>query len=69
MLSVSDAQVVAAMRRVFEALRVVVEPAAATGLAALLDGQLPARPDGAPRNVGVVLCGGNVDLDAPMPWT
>ena len=67
-LTANDAQVVGAMRVLFEGLRVVVEPAAATGLAALLDGQLPARADGAPRNVGIVLCGGNIDLDAPMPW-
>lgn len=62
--SVSDAQVVDAMRFVFEALKLVIEPAAATGIAALLSGQVP----GQGRRVGVVLCGGNVDVRGPLPW-
>jgi len=62
--SVSDEQVIEAMRFAFETLKLVIEPAAATGLAALLNGQVPGRD----RRIGVVLCGGNVDVCGPLPW-
>lgn len=62
-LRVSDAEVVSAMRLLWTELRVVVEPSSATTLAALL--RYPERFAG--RNVGVVITGGNVDLDA-LPW-
>ncbi|HEX2102973.1 MAG TPA: pyridoxal-phosphate dependent enzyme [Solirubrobacteraceae bacterium] len=54
---VSDAEIVEAMRFVFERMKVVVEPSGASALAALLAGHLAA--DGG--RVGVVLSGGNVD--------
>ncbi|QDE41242.1 pyridoxal-phosphate dependent enzyme [Luteibacter pinisoli] len=62
-LRVSDAEVVSAMRLLWSELRVVVEPSSATTLAALL--RYPERFAG--RSVGVVITGGNVDLDA-LPW-
>lgn len=62
--TVSDKQVKHAMKYVFEMLKLVVEPAAATGVAALLSGQVP----GIGRRIGVVLCGGNVDMSRPLPW-
>jgi threonine dehydratase len=62
-LRVSDAEVVSAMRLMWTELRVVVEPSSATTLAALL--RYPERFAG--RRVGVVITGGNVDLDA-LPW-
>lgn len=62
--TVRDEQVIGAMRYVFETLKLVVEPAAATGIAALLAGQV--QPKG--QRVGVVLCGGNVDVRQPLPW-
>ncbi len=60
---VSDAETIAAMRLLWSELRLVVEPSSATVLAALL--RYPDRFAG--RRVGVVLTGGNVDLDA-LPW-
>ncbi|CAM02679.1 threo-3-hydroxy-L-aspartate ammonia-lyase [Saccharopolyspora erythraea] len=54
---VSDDEIRAAMRLLFERLKIVVEPSGATALAALLAGRAPAR-----GRVGVVLSGGNVDL-------
>jgi threonine dehydratase len=63
---VEDAQIVRAMRLVFERMKLVIEPSAAVGVAALLDESVVRRP-GLPR-VGVILCGGNVDLDA-LPWS
>ncbi len=57
---VSDDEVRAAMRFAFKELKLVVEPGGATGLAALLSGRWQPPGHGA---VGVVLSGGNVDLE------
>lgn len=62
-LPVSDAETVAAMRLVFERMKIVIEPSSATALAALL--RYPEYFRG--RRVGVILSGGNVDLDH-LPW-
>jgi threonine dehydratase len=59
-VTVPDEQIVAAMRLLFERLKLVVEPSGATGLAALLGGRVPC----AERRVGVVLSGGNVGASA-----
>ncbi|RSD25055.1 threonine ammonia-lyase [Amycolatopsis eburnea] len=52
---VSDDAVREAMRFAFERLKLVLEPSGATGLAAVLSGQVAAR-----GRVGVILSGGNV---------
>jgi threonine dehydratase len=44
-------------------MKIVVEPSAAVPLAALIEGSLAVRG----LRVGIVLSGGNVDLDA-LPW-
>ncbi|XQA69890.1 pyridoxal-phosphate dependent enzyme [Xanthomonas sacchari] len=62
-LVVEDAATVAAMRLLWQVLKQVVEPSSAIALAAVL--AQPARFAG--RRVGVILSGGNVDLDA-LPW-
>ena len=46
------------MRRVFERMKLVIEPSAAVPLAAVLSGQLPVVG----RRVGIILTGGNIDL-------
>jgi threonine dehydratase len=58
MLTVSDAQLVEAMRFVWERMKLVVEPTGVLGLAAALCGRTPVVG----RRVGVILSGGNVDL-------
>jgi threonine dehydratase len=59
-----DEQILAGMRFVMERMKVVVEPAGAAGVAALLAGKV----DGvAGRRVGTILSGGNVDLRAVVP--
>lgn len=55
-LSVSEAEVQAAMRFAFRALRIVAEPGGAVALAALISGKA-----GAPEGAVVVVSGGNVD--------
>lgn len=63
-LTVSDAQIVDAMRRTLDDAKLVVEPSGAMALAAAL---AHAKREGWTR-VGLILCGGNVDLDQPLPW-
>jgi threonine dehydratase len=55
---VSDLQIREAMRLLFRAAKLVVEPAGAAAMAALMF-PLQARLRG--RQVGIVVCGGNID--------
>ena len=64
-LTVSEEQIVAAMRLVWERMKLVIEPSAAVAVAAVLGDEFRAL-DGLGR-VGVILSGGNVDLDR-LPW-
>jgi threonine dehydratase len=56
-VTVSDDQIVDAMRFAFERLKLVVEPSGAVGIAALLGGLVDAE------RVGVIISGGNVGAD------
>jgi threonine dehydratase len=56
-VTVSDAEIVAAMRFLFERVKAVVEPSGASALAALLAGRVALRGG----RIAVVLSGGNVD--------
>jgi threonine dehydratase len=56
-VTVTDAQLVDAMRFAFDRLKLVIEPSGAAGLAALLH---EAIPEAKGRRVGVVISGGNV---------
>lgn len=58
-VTVSDDELVEAMRFSFERLKLVLEPGGAAGLAALLANKVELAEA---RRVGVVLSGGNVDL-------
>ncbi|MBZ0135117.1 MAG: threo-3-hydroxy-L-aspartate ammonia-lyase [Planctomycetes bacterium] len=62
MITVSDDAIVTAMRFIWERMKLVVEPTGAMAYAALHSGAL----DVTGKRVGVVISGGNVDLDA-MP--
>jgi threonine dehydratase len=62
--TVREDSIVAAMRLVWETLKVVIEPSSAVPVAALLEEGLEASG----RRVGVILTGGNVDLDHHLPW-
>ncbi len=57
-VTVSDAEIVRAMRFAFERLKLVLEPSGASALAALLHGKVEAEG----RRTGVILSGGNVDV-------
>lgn len=62
-LRVSEAGIVTAMRLLFERMKLVVEPSGAVPLGALLEAGETLRG----LRVGIILSGGNVDLDA-LPW-
>ena len=51
------------MRMTWERMKIVIEPSSAVPLACLLEGAL----DVAGARVGIILTGGNVDLDR-LPW-
>lgn len=63
MYTVADTAVVEAMRFTWERTKQLIEPSAATVIAALLAGHEELRG----RRIGVILSGGNCDLDN-LPW-
>ncbi len=63
MVTVSDEQLLDVLRFVWERLKLVVEPTGALGLAAAWAGKV----DVAGKRVGVIVSGGNADLDALPP--
>lgn len=61
--TVSEEDIVVAMRRIWEELKIIIEASSAVPVAALLTGALQVTG----LRVGVVLTGGNVDLQR-LPW-
>ena len=59
-VTVSDAEIVEAMRFLWERMKLVVEPTGALAAAAVLAARVPVRG----QRVGIILSGGNVDLKA-----
>jgi threonine dehydratase len=62
-VTVSEEAIVSAMRTIWETMKIVVEPSAAVPYAAIQELKIDVRG----KSVGVILTGGNVDLDA-LPW-
>ena len=63
-LTASDPEIIDAMKLIWKHLRVVMEPSSAVPLATILKNPETFRG----KRVGIVLTGGNVDLDR-LPWT
>jgi len=63
-VTVSEEAIIAGMRHVWERMKIVIEPSAAVPVGALLEGKV----DLARLRIGVLLSGGNVDLDK-LPWS
>ncbi|HLZ13116.1 MAG TPA: pyridoxal-phosphate dependent enzyme [Candidatus Acidoferrum sp.] len=69
-LLASEAEIIEAMRMIWERMKIVVEPSSSIVLAPLLQPggaaslQLTAQTDGKPAKIGLILSGGNVDLRA-----
>jgi len=62
-VTVSEEAIVAAMRTIWETMKIVIEPSAAVPYAAIMERKM----DIGGKRVGIILTGGNVDLDA-LPW-
>jgi threonine dehydratase len=62
-VTVSEDTIVAAMRTIWETMKIIIEPSAAVPYAAIVDRKIEI----AGKRVGIILTGGNVDLDA-LPW-
>jgi len=62
-VTVTEEAIVSAMRTIWETMKIVIEPSAAVPYAAVAERELDL--DG--KRVGIILTGGNVDLDA-LPW-
>ena len=55
---VSDEEIIAAQKRLWETVRVVAEPGGAAAFAGLLSGRYKPEPG---ERIGVIVCGGNTD--------
>jgi threonine dehydratase len=62
-VTVSEEAIVLAMRTIWETMKIVIEPSAAVAYGAIQESKI----DVAGKTVGIILTGGNVDLDA-LPW-
>jgi threonine dehydratase len=62
-VTVEEGSIVSAMRHIWERMKILVEPSAAVPFAAILEGNAGVRG----KRVGVILSGGNVDLET-LPW-
>ena len=62
-VTVSEEAIVSAMRTIWETMKIIIEPSAAVPYAAIVENKI----DVSGKRVGIILTGGNVDLDA-LPW-
>jgi threonine dehydratase len=62
-VTISEEAIVSAMRTIWETMKIVIEPSAAVPYAAIQQSKI----DLGNRRVGIILTGGNVDLDT-LPW-
>jgi threonine dehydratase len=62
-VTVREESIVQAMRQIWEVMKLIVEPSGAVAYAAIVEGRLSV-PD---ARIGIVLSGGNLDLDR-LPW-
>jgi threonine dehydratase len=63
-VTVSEEAIVSAMRTIWETMKIIIEPSAAVPYAAILGRAVDIKG----QRVGIILTGGNVDLDA-LPWS
>jgi len=63
-LTVSEAEIVDAMRLIWQRMKIVMEPSSAVALAVIVKNPAPFTG----KRVGIIITGGNVDLDR-LPWT
>jgi threonine dehydratase len=61
--TVSEEAIISAMRAIWETMKIVIEPSSAVPYAAIQESKI----DVGGKRVGIILTGGNIDLDA-LPW-
>jgi threonine dehydratase len=62
-VTVSEEAIVRAMRDIWERMKIIVEPSSAVPLAAIQEGKVSVKG----KKAGIILTGGNVDLNH-LPW-
>jgi len=62
-VTVSEEAIVASMRQIWEVMKIIVEPSGAVAYAGVFARRIPVEG----RRIGIVLSGGNLDLDR-LPW-
>jgi threonine dehydratase len=63
MVTVSEEEIVRSMRLIWERMKIVVEPSGAVPFGAILENKETFKG----KRIGIIISGGNVDLDA-LPW-
>ncbi|MEX0944318.1 MAG: pyridoxal-phosphate dependent enzyme [Balneolaceae bacterium] len=63
LVTVSESSIIRDMRNIWERMKLIVEPSAAVPVSACVDHKVDIRG----KKVGIILTGGNVDLDH-LPW-
>jgi len=62
-VTVSEESIIRDMRNVWERMKIIIEPSCAVPVSAIMDGNVDVEG----KKVGVIITGGNVDLDE-LPW-
>ena len=62
-ITVDDTETIKAMRTIWERMKIIIEPSSAVPVAVLLEKKIDVEG----KKIGVILSGGNVDLDK-LPW-
>ena len=62
-VTVSESSIIEAMRYIWERMNIIIEPSCAVPVAALFENKVGAQG----KKVGIIITGGNVDLDN-LPW-
>ena len=60
-ITVTEEEIISAWRLVWERMKLLIESSAAVGVAAVLSEKFQALPAQDLKNVGIILCGGNVE--------
>jgi threonine dehydratase len=62
-VTVSEQAIISSMRIIWERMKIVIEPSAAVPLGVLLENKIDLKG----KRIGIIISGGNVDLDK-LPW-
>ncbi len=65
-ITIDEDTIAATMRMFWERTKLIIEPSAAVAVASVLHERFD--PEGSARRVGIILSGGNLDLET-LPWT